>query len=105
VEYAIHLQRDRRNMTDADIARFVMELDRRKAVGRPEKIPQSCGINGKSAAITAEVIGTSQSKVEKVRDILNHAAEETKAEVLAGARGAIPGPLAGFLGAGRCLHL
>lgn len=81
LRYAIHNQRDRRNLTDADILRCVAELDKRKVVGRPEKLASREANFGKSAEDTAETIGTSRVKVEKARTILDHADEETKGAV------------------------
>lgn len=37
IQYAVHLQRDRRNLTDADIFRLVFLLDKRHPPGRPRK--------------------------------------------------------------------
>lgn len=90
VEYAIRCQRERRNLTDADIARLVEELDLRHQRGgdhTSEKAKASCEAiapAGKSAEQTAAIIGTSRAKVEKVRAIQTKAAPEIKAAVAAG---------------------
>ena len=84
LDYAIHSQRDRRNLTDAQILRVVEWLDERKKRGRPEKFTSSEVNLGRSSQITAQKIGTSATKVEKVRTILGHADEKTKEAVKSG---------------------
>lgn len=85
VRYAIHLQRDRRNLTDADIVRLVSELDKRRQKGeRTDLASSEAKSTGKSAEDTAKVIGTSRSKVEKVRTIKAKATPEVKAAVESG---------------------
>ena len=75
VAYSIHCQRDRRNLTGADVLRWVGELDRRKtkaeAGAMKGKQASSDASSGKSADRTAETIGTSTRKVEKARAILD----------------------------------
>ena len=77
VAYAIHCQRDRRNLTGADILRWVGELDKRKSHGgdrrseQAQEIKASSEVMKKSADRTAETIGTSRAKVEKARAILD----------------------------------
>jgi protein gp37 len=92
--YAIHLQRNRRNLTDAEIIRCIEALDRRKTRGGDHKSenykkskPPNDGIDsGKSASAkkTAKVVGTSPRKVERARTILEHAEEPVKEAVKAG---------------------
>ena len=84
LDYAIHIQRDRRNLTDAEIVRVVAMLDERKKRGRPGKFTSSEANLGRSSQITARKIGTSSTKVEKVRTILGHADEKTKEAVKSG---------------------
>lgn len=84
LEYAIHNQRDRRNMTDADILRCVEVLDKKKAEGRPKKTTSNDVVSGRTSSTTASIIGTSSSKVERARTVLNHANEETKKQVQSG---------------------
>ena len=71
LKYAIGCQRNRRNLTDAELVRCVAELDKRKAVGRPAQgeMPQPCGITGRTAEATAAALGISQRKVEQIRTI------------------------------------
>lgn len=89
VAYAIACQRNRRNLTDADILRCVTELDKRKSkadtLKRGDEIPDATSVaTGKTASATAEIIGTNRGKVEKARTVLDRAEPETKAAVLAG---------------------
>jgi hypothetical protein len=96
VEYAIHNQVDRRNLTDGDILRLVEMLDKKKEVGRPKRITSGDVISGavpieghlfddpkkgrirqildpvkRTSVTTARLIGTSSAKVEKARTILD----------------------------------
>jgi len=88
LEYAIHNQRDRRNMTDADILRCIEALDNRQSHGGDRKSgnfkPPSGALKQKSAKQTADILGTSQRKVERTRTVLDHADEKTKQEVKSG---------------------
>ncbi len=91
LRYAIHNQRDRRNMTDADILRCVEAVDERKPKGGDHttekgkaKAKASSDAIGKSAKKTAGIVGTSERKVEKARTILDHADDKTKQEVIDG---------------------
>jgi hypothetical protein len=91
VAYAIACQRNRRNLTDADILRCVTELDKRKKTGpKPEDSSATpVAKQGRSSADTAAIIGTNRGKVEKARAIHDHAAPETKAAVLHPAAGGL----------------
>jgi hypothetical protein len=85
VRYAIHCQRDRRNLTDADIVRLVEELDKRKGKGaRTDLASSEATSTGKSAEDTAKVIGTSRAKVEKARTVKAKATPDVQAAVAAG---------------------
>lgn len=96
LEYTIHNQRDRRNMTDADIIRCVMALDRRKmergggdrrsAGSIVSKAPTGAFDNqsAKSAEATARIIGASPRTVERTRTVLDHADDPTRQAVLDG---------------------
>ena len=84
LQYAIHNQRDRRNITDADIMRCIEAVDKRKRTGRKsdaEKLASLEANSGKSAEETAKIVGTSKTKVEKARTIIAHADDKTKQEV------------------------
>jgi hypothetical protein len=74
-EYTIRKQRDRRNLTDADILRCVAALDERRRAGRPEKTTATAVVSGPSSAQTAHLLGVSPDKVERARTVLDHAAE------------------------------
>ena len=90
--YAIHLQRNRRNLTDAEIVRCIEVLDRRKERGGDHGNQYTGGkvaiasneAIGKSAKETAKVVGISRAKVERTRTILEHAEEPVKEAVRAG---------------------
>lgn len=83
LDYVIHLQRDRRNLTDAEILACVEAVDRRFEVGRGKK---NLTLNSfpDSASKTAKSLGISRSKVHQVRKVLDAADEQTKAEIKAG---------------------
>jgi ParB family chromosome partitioning protein len=89
LSYAIACQRNRRNLTDAELLRCVAELDKRKdktaTLKRGDSMPdpQGCG-TGESAAATAATLGISQRKVEQIRTVLDHATPEVKAAVESG---------------------
>ena len=100
--YAIHNQRNRRNLTDAEILRCIEALDSRKSHGGDrrsedfkassealideQRKPQSSKKNkAKSAQKTAATVGTSRAKVEKARVVTDHAEEPVKEAVRDGA--------------------
>jgi len=77
LEYAIHMQRDRRNLTDAEMYACITELDKRGPRGGARF--KGSGEHMKDSRIkTAKVIGTSVNKVQKVRTISDHAPAEVK---------------------------
>lgn len=92
LEYAIHNQRDRRNLTDADIIRCVEVLDKRKKSGErtdlknltPTEVRLTDVVSGPTSEHTAKIIGTSPGKVEKVRTVLDYGDNETKEAVKSG---------------------
>jgi len=80
--YAVHRQRDRRNLSRQEIARVITELDRLKPRGgdhgnqhtapKAEEAIAPWGAiasNGKSALATAAIVGVSARTVERVRAI------------------------------------
>ena len=74
LDYAIYLQKERRNLTDAELASCLEALDSIKTAGRPQKELAGCQANlkkGKSADITAKKLGISRDKVEKARAVLS----------------------------------
>jgi hypothetical protein len=92
IELAIHLQRNRRNMTDAEFFACVEALDKIRDRGgdrRSEQVkstPQHCGNGGRSASAKemAQMLGCSPRKVEQARTVKNHADEETVKAVKSG---------------------
>jgi ParB-like chromosome segregation protein Spo0J len=88
LRYAIHCQRDRRNLSEAEILRCVQELDKRKTKAEAGAMAheQTAGAasSGPSSEETAAAIGTSSTKVEKARTVLDHATPEVRAAVDAG---------------------
>ena len=84
LEYAIKSQRNRRNLTDADLLRCVTELDKRMKEGRPGKTATNLAVNGRSSENTAKLLGTSRGKVEKIRTINDHASDAVKEAVKSG---------------------
>ncbi len=88
LKYAIHNQRDRRNITDADLHRCIEAVDSRRQRGgdrKSEEAKKSKGSGGlfdlSSAKQTAKATGTSESKVKKSRTVTDHADEKTKKEL------------------------
>jgi hypothetical protein len=84
MDYAIANQRDRRNLTDAELAGLVMVVDKRQSKGGDRGNQHTGGkasgdalpcevLNGKSSHVTAELTGTSPKKVEKIRAIADYA--------------------------------
>ena len=69
LQYAIKSQSHRRNLTDAELFSCISELDKRKRVGRPEKIPSREGISGGSAENSAKLLKISRAKVERLRAV------------------------------------
>jgi len=80
LEYAIRCQRNRRNLTAAEIVQCVAELDKRRTAGRPtaDKLASQDANSGKSSKETADLLGVSQATVERARAINDHAPEEVK---------------------------
>ena len=88
-DYAVHNQRDRRNLTDADITRLVALVDERRKATRDDDsgkftTAQACAPVKRTSEQTAQTIGISPRKVEQTRTILDHAPEEIKQAVQSG---------------------
>lgn len=82
--FALHEQRDRRNLTDADFVRLVETLDEYRARGGDRRSEEarsktSNDVFGPSSTATAKLIGTSPTKVEKARAV-NAAADPSLRE-------------------------
>ena len=96
VEYVIHLQKDRRNLTDSELYQCIIELDNRYTLGgdrKSEKISSARALlksdesdmkEKSSREKTAKTLGTSSTKVQKVRTINDHAPDEIKEAVSTG---------------------
>ncbi len=76
LEYAIHNQRDRRNLTSADIVRCVGMLDKRATKSEAGAMKGKLTSHDVSSKKTADVIGTSQATVERTRTIIDYGSEE-----------------------------
>jgi ParB family chromosome partitioning protein len=79
VEYAIALQVERRNLSDAELLIMLKVVDQLKARGKG-----AGGEKGKSAKRTAEILGTNASKIEKARIVEKYGGEEIKGKVASG---------------------
>ncbi len=86
LKYAMKLQANRRNMTDAELLSCIEALDEIRPRGgdrRGEQVsamPQSCGKeSGRSASVkdTAQIVGCSPRKVEQVRTVKKYADHDT----------------------------
>jgi protein gp37 len=82
LEYAIHNQRNRRNLTQAEIIRCIEAVDKRRKRGgnNKAKAPR----DAKTATKTASVVGVSPRTVERARTVLDHGDEETKRQMKKG---------------------
>jgi ParB family chromosome partitioning protein len=85
--YAVHCQRNRRNITDREIIQCIETLDKRKdklanLVQNRSEAPD--GASGKTSAMTASLLGVSTRKVERARAILDNAPDEVRDAVKAG---------------------
>jgi ParB family chromosome partitioning protein len=78
--YAIHAQRDRRNLSDAELLRIIELVDRPQEGFNTALAPFGASGGGlaKTAAITADAVGISARKVERARVVLSDP-EETAA--------------------------
>lgn len=71
--YAIHTQKDRRNLSDAELLRLIELVDRPQTGFNTPVAPIGAteGKASKTAAITADAIGISARKVERARTVLS----------------------------------
>jgi len=79
IEWAIHEQLDRRNLSDADIYEYVLRVDQLTGKGK-----KADGYKGKSSERTAAVVGTSARKVERIRTVEKNATEDEKEKIRTG---------------------
>jgi len=92
LSYAIHNQRDRRNLTDAQILDLVKLIDQRKPRGGDRKSEKAqtksksedSPIDISSAKKTAETIGISPDKIKETRMVLDHSSDEEKEAIKEG---------------------
>ena len=84
--YAIHTQRDRRNLSDAELLRLIVLLDQPQiGFNTPVAAIEATGVKPKKTAeVTADTIGTSRAKVERARAVI--ADPDEAAAVLSGAK-------------------
>lgn len=80
--YAFHLQRNRRNLADEDILRCLHLLDNLKTPVKDESEETKKEPTKKeSAELRAKELGTSKTKIEKARKVLEHASDDIKKAV------------------------
>jgi hypothetical protein len=93
IEKAIKLQQNRRNLSDADILTCIAVLDSKRSRGGDRRSPDAKSkassdaieyTRSKSAAATADLLGISTTKVERSRNMLANADQETIDEVKEG---------------------
>jgi ParB-like chromosome segregation protein Spo0J len=81
LDYAVSQQIERRNLSPADMLRYVTEADKLFKAGRKKLAPDGANSEppkGKSAAKLAEVMHVSPRKVERLRKIAKDGSEATK---------------------------
>jgi ParB family chromosome partitioning protein len=79
LEYAISLQTERRNLSDAELLKALKIVDTLKTRGLGAE-----GEKGKSATRSAQILGISTSRVEKTRTVEKYASDEIKAKIESG---------------------
>ena len=82
LEYAIHCQSDRRNLTGAELLNCISLIDSKHSRGGSSKTARE--VFGNSAQKTASLLGISKTKVEKLRAVNDHASDQVKDAVLNG---------------------
>ena len=71
-------------MTDAELLNCISQLDKRNPAGRPSKTPSREGVSGESAKHTADLLGISRAKVERLRAVNDHGSDKVKNAVASG---------------------
>lgn len=84
IQFAIRAQKARRSLTDSELLACINALDTRNPKGGSEYSKASHEALGKSAKKTADLLGISRSKVERLRTVNDHGSDKTKAAVSAG---------------------
>ena len=80
IEHAVQLQCHRRNLTDAELFRYMEIIDERHVPQRNENgkfAGAPNGAAGKSSEATAKLLGTSSRKAERMPAIMDHGDSET----------------------------
>lgn len=84
LDYAVSQQVERRNMTPADMLRYIEAADKLLERGRKKLAPNGANSenhpvqHGKSAAKLAEVLNVSLRKAERLRKVAREGSDETK---------------------------
>ncbi len=83
--YAFHLQRNRRNLADNDILRCLELLDNLKSASVSKETGEAKEPTRKETAeLRAQELGTTKTKIEKARKVLEHASDDIKDAVGSG---------------------
>ena len=88
LKYAIACQKNRRNLSDSELVACVVELDKRmtkaEAGAKRWELAPCEASSGKSAEKTAELLGVSRTKVERIRTVMDNAPDDIKRMVKTG---------------------
>jgi ParB family chromosome partitioning protein len=88
LKYAIKCQKNRRNLTDSELVACVVELDKKMPSGQRNDLAANlapCGARlGKSASETANLLGVSTRKVERIRTVMDRAPDDIREMVRTG---------------------
>ena len=89
LEYAVHNQRDRRNMTDSELLTCIEVLDKPMTKSEAASLAKSSNPDvragkGETSKKTAKILGVGKTKIEKARKVLKD--PEMKKDVLEGAK-------------------
>ena len=87
LQYAIRSQSHRRNLTDSELMICLTELDKRKdknANLKQNRTEAPHGASGKTAQDTADLLGVSTRKVERLRAVSEYAPPKVKEAVASG---------------------
>ncbi len=79
VDWALHEQIDRRNLSESELYDYVLKVDQMKSRGRGDS-----AYKGKSSERTADIVGTSPRKVEQIRTVERDASEQQKEAIRSG---------------------
>lgn len=71
IDYAVRSQRNRRNLSDAEILQCIQTLDKLKKSGRPSMkcVPDGTHFKGRSSKEIADALGVSSRRVERARAV------------------------------------